>query len=151
MCILLTLLFLIVWWLIGLSAGVVSSVDEILPYGGKTQPIKAWERDMSLREAIKVSNVSVYQEFARRIGVQNRTRTRDALPVWLGIFLLPLAGDDGCLHVPAVTGKQVPCSQHEKAIFAVNVFNIEREPAIGWDTSGFLFWVASRGEGVKQT
>ncbi len=56
--------------LIGLSCGAVSGVDVILPYGGKPQPVKAWEHDMSLREAIKISNVPVYQELARRIGLE---------------------------------------------------------------------------------
>lgn len=56
--------------LIGLSVGAAKSVDEALPYGGKSQPFKAWEQDMGLREAIKVSNVPVYQELARRIGVE---------------------------------------------------------------------------------
>lgn len=54
--------------LIGLTAGSVKSVDEVLPYGGGKQMFKAWEQDMSLREAIKVSNVPVYQELARRTG-----------------------------------------------------------------------------------
>jgi beta-lactamase class D len=56
--------------LIGLSVGAVSGVDEVLPYGGKPQPFKAWEKDMSLREAIKASNVPVYQELARRTGLE---------------------------------------------------------------------------------
>lgn len=56
--------------LIGLDAGVVKSVDEVLPYGGKPQPRKEWEHDMGLREAIKISNVPVYQELARRIGLE---------------------------------------------------------------------------------
>jgi beta-lactamase class D len=56
--------------LIGLDVGVVKSVDEVLPYGGKPQRIKEWERDMGLREAIKVSNVAIYQELARRIGLE---------------------------------------------------------------------------------
>lgn len=55
--------------LIGLSTGTVQSVDEVLPYGGKPQPFKFWEKDMGLRDAIKVSNVPVYQELARRIGL----------------------------------------------------------------------------------
>ncbi|MDX8128718.1 class D beta-lactamase [Methylomonas sp. OY6] len=54
--------------LIGLSVGAVSSVDEPLPYGGQAQMIKDWERDMGLREAIKLSNVPIYQALARRIG-----------------------------------------------------------------------------------
>lgn len=55
--------------LIALSTGAVKSVDEILPYDGKPQPFKTWEKEMGLREAIKVSNVPVYQEVARRIGL----------------------------------------------------------------------------------
>jgi len=56
--------------LIGLDVGAVKNVDEVLPYGGKPQWIKEWERDMGLREAIKMSNVAIYQELARRIGIE---------------------------------------------------------------------------------
>ena len=56
--------------LIALEAGAVADENEIVPYGGRPQPIKAWERDMSLKEAIVVSNVPVYQELARRIGIE---------------------------------------------------------------------------------
>lgn len=56
--------------LIGLSVGAVNNADEALPYGGKPQTIKTWERDMGLREAIKISNVPVYQELARCIGLE---------------------------------------------------------------------------------
>jgi beta-lactamase class D len=56
--------------LIGLSVGAVASVDEILPYKGPPEPfIKAWAKDMGLREAIALSNVPIYQELARRIGL----------------------------------------------------------------------------------
>jgi beta-lactamase class D len=56
--------------LIGLDCGAVRDVDEALPYGGKPQRIKAWEHDMGLRDAIKISNVPVYQELAQRIGLE---------------------------------------------------------------------------------
>ena len=56
--------------LIGLDVGAVKNVDEVLPYGGKPQRLKTWERDMGLREAIKASNVPIYQELARRIGLE---------------------------------------------------------------------------------
>jgi beta-lactamase class D len=56
--------------LIGLDVGGVNNVDQVLPYGGKPQPRKEWERDMGLREAIKISNVPIYQELARRIGIE---------------------------------------------------------------------------------
>jgi beta-lactamase class D len=56
--------------LIGLSVGAVKSVDEVLPYKGDPQPfVKAWAKDMGLREAIALSNVPIYQELARRIGL----------------------------------------------------------------------------------
>jgi beta-lactamase class D len=55
--------------LIGLSVGAVKSVGEVLPYGGKPQPFKTWERDMGLRDAIAMSNAAIYQELARRIGL----------------------------------------------------------------------------------
>jgi beta-lactamase class D len=56
--------------LIGLSLGAVSNVDEVLPYGGKPTRRPEWAQDMSLRAAIKVSNVPVYQGLARRIGLE---------------------------------------------------------------------------------
>jgi beta-lactamase class D len=57
--------------LIGLSVGAVKRVDEIIPYHGPAQPFsKAWEKDMGLREAIVLSNVPIYQELARRIGLE---------------------------------------------------------------------------------
>lgn len=54
--------------LIALETGAVKDEHEIIPYGGKPQLIKDWERDMGLRDAIRVSNVPVYQELARRVG-----------------------------------------------------------------------------------
>jgi len=56
--------------LIGLESHAVNNVDEILPYGDKPQPIKSWEQDMSLRQAIKASNAVIYQELARRVGLK---------------------------------------------------------------------------------
>ena len=66
--------------LIGLSTAAVSSVDEVLPYGGKPQPFKVWEEDMALRDAIRVSNVPVYQELARRIGLVRMRENLAAIP-----------------------------------------------------------------------
>ncbi len=62
--------------LIGLASGAVGTVDQVLPYGGKPTRRPEWARDMSLRDAIKVSNVPVYQGLARRIGL---TAMRDGL------------------------------------------------------------------------
>lgn len=57
--------------LIALETGAVKDENEIIPYGGKPQPIKAWEKDMGMADAIKISNVPIYQEIARRVGVKN--------------------------------------------------------------------------------
>jgi beta-lactamase class D len=65
--------------LIALETGAVRDENEVVPYGGKPQFIKAWERDMSLREALPASSVPVYQEIARRVGLE---RYRD----WLARF-----------------------------------------------------------------
>jgi beta-lactamase class D len=54
--------------LIALETGAVRDADELIPYGGKPQPIKDWERDMNLRDAVRVSNVPVFQQLAHRIG-----------------------------------------------------------------------------------
>ncbi|MDR1109220.1 MAG: class D beta-lactamase [Deltaproteobacteria bacterium] len=56
--------------LIGLTVGAVNSVDVIFSYDGKPQPVASWEKDMSLREAIKISCVPVYQRLARKIGLE---------------------------------------------------------------------------------
>lgn len=56
--------------MIGLDTGAVKDELEVLPYGGKPQLIKEWERDMNLRHGIRISNVPVYQELARRIGAR---------------------------------------------------------------------------------
>lgn len=55
--------------LIALANGAVADVDEVVPYGGKPVARPEWARDMGLREAIRISNVPVYQEVARRVGL----------------------------------------------------------------------------------
>lgn len=54
--------------IIALETGVVRDENEVVPYGGRPQPIKAWEKDMSIREAVPASNAAIFQEIARRIG-----------------------------------------------------------------------------------
>lgn len=55
--------------LISLDSGTVDSVDSVIPFVGEPQENKAWEKDMSLRDAIAISNVPLYQELARQIGL----------------------------------------------------------------------------------
>ncbi|MBF0124402.1 MAG: class D beta-lactamase [Magnetococcales bacterium] len=56
--------------LIAIEAGVVQEESEIFPWNGAPLPIKAWERDLTLKEAMAVSAVPVFQEIARRIGLE---------------------------------------------------------------------------------
>ena len=57
--------------LIGLATGAVKTVDEAIPYNGPNNPfIAAWKQDMGLRKAIVLSNVPIYQELARKIGLK---------------------------------------------------------------------------------
>lgn len=65
--------------LIALETGVVAGPDEVIPYGGEPQNVKAWEQDMALGEAISVSNVAVFQEIARRVGVERMQAMIDRL------------------------------------------------------------------------
>lgn len=63
--------------LIGLSVGAVQNVDEVIPYTGDANPfMREWLEPMGLRGAMKVSNVPLYQELARRIGL---SRMREAI------------------------------------------------------------------------
>jgi beta-lactamase class D len=65
--------------LIALETGAAKDEHEIIPYGGKPQMIKDWERDMGMRDAIRISNVPVYQEVARRIGPDRMQAMLDRL------------------------------------------------------------------------
>ena len=57
--------------LIAIESGAVKGPADVFAWDGKPAPMKDWERDMTLAEAIRVSNVPVYQEIARRIGLKN--------------------------------------------------------------------------------
>lgn len=65
--------------LIALETGAVKDENEILPYGGGKQFVKEWERDMDMRDAIRISNVPVYQEIARRIGLERMQAMLDRI------------------------------------------------------------------------
>ena len=55
--------------LIALETGVVGDPDhDVFKWDGVVRSIDAWNRDHTLRSAIAVSAVPVYQEIARRIG-----------------------------------------------------------------------------------
>lgn len=54
--------------LFALQSGVVSGPSEMFEWDGVARAFASWERDMSLADALQVSNVPVFQEVAGRIG-----------------------------------------------------------------------------------
>lgn len=56
--------------LIALDTGAVKSLDEVIPYGGTKEYFKSWEKDMTIGQAMKVSNVAVFHTIAKRIGLE---------------------------------------------------------------------------------
>jgi len=64
--------------LIALETGVVADPDrDLFPWDGVKRPIEAWNKDHTLRSAIAVSAVPVYQEIARRIGQERMQKYVD--------------------------------------------------------------------------
>lgn len=153
--------------LIGLSSGTVSSVDEVLPYGGKPQRLTQWEQDMPLREAIKVSNVPVYQELARRIGIKRMQEELSKLnygngkigtvidQFWLSgplaisaveqtRFLAKLSQDQLEMNAPAMAATREILLQQktgDAALYAKTGWTDAPDPDIGW----WVGWVRKEG------
>ena len=66
--------------LIALETGVVGDPDkDIFKWDGVVRSIEGWNRDHTLRSAIAVSAVPVYQEIARRIGAERMQKYLDLL------------------------------------------------------------------------
>jgi beta-lactamase class D len=68
--------FKVVNSLIALHTGKIFSDTVVIPWDGKVRSIAAWNKDMNMVEAFRVSNVPYYQEVARRIG-------KDTMQYWL--------------------------------------------------------------------
>src|SRR5258706_5665977 len=63
---------------IALETGVVADPDkDVFKWDGVTRSIEAWNKDHTLRSAIAVSAVPVYQEIARRIGAERMQKYVD--------------------------------------------------------------------------
>ena len=66
--------------LIALETGVVADPDkDVFKWDGVTRSIEAWNKDHTMRSAIAVSAVPVYQEIARRIGQERMQKYVDLL------------------------------------------------------------------------
>lgn len=68
--------FKIVNSLIGLQTGVIVNENMIIPWDKQVRPNQDWNKDLTMKEAFKVSAVPYYQEVARRIGY-------DTMKVWI--------------------------------------------------------------------
>jgi beta-lactamase class D len=68
--------FKIVNSLIGLQTGRITDEKMVIKWDGVKRPVEAWNKDMDMTEAFKVSCVPYYQEVARRIG-------KDTMRQWL--------------------------------------------------------------------
>ena len=68
--------FKIVNSLIGLQTGKISSDSMAIKWDGIKRSVDAWNKDLTMYEAFRVSAVPYYQEVARRIG-------KDTMQAWL--------------------------------------------------------------------
>lgn len=62
--------------LVALENKSISSIDEVFKWDGTERPYEAWNKDLTVREAFRVSAVWVYQEMARRSG-------RETIEQWM--------------------------------------------------------------------
>ena len=55
--------------LIALESG-IATTETVFTWNGEKRTFPTWEKDMTIKEAFQVSAVPVYQEIARRVGVE---------------------------------------------------------------------------------
>ncbi|MEX6686106.1 penicillin-binding transpeptidase domain-containing protein [Danxiaibacter flavus] len=68
--------FKIVNSLVGLETGRISNENMVIKWDSVVRDVAAWNKDLTMKEAFKVSAVPYYQEVARRIG-------KDTMQHWL--------------------------------------------------------------------
>jgi beta-lactamase class D len=68
--------FKIVNSLIGIETGRITDENMVIKWNGVSSGRPEWDKDLSMKEAFKVSAVPYYQEVARRIG-------RDTMKMWI--------------------------------------------------------------------
>ena len=68
--------FTLVNALVGLHTGKITTENMVLNWDGVRRPVKEWNRNMSMMEALKINNVSYFQQISRRIGM-------DTMKAWV--------------------------------------------------------------------
>jgi len=71
--------FKIVNSLIALQTGIAPDENMVIPWDGVRRWNKDWNKNLSMKEAFRVSSVPYYQEIARRIGRDTMQRWIDSL------------------------------------------------------------------------
>ena len=71
--------FKIVNSLIGLQTGVITNDSMIIKWDGVKRNVEAWNKDLSMYEAFRVSAVPYYEEVARRIGKERMEQWMDTV------------------------------------------------------------------------
>lgn len=153
--------------LIALETRAVADENEVVPYGGQPQPFPEWEQDMNLRDAVRASNVPVFQTLARRIGLERERRWVNRLHY--GDREIGAVVDrfwlDGPLEISAVEQTrflsrlarlELPASKRNQrtvrdilkveekdgyTLFAKTGWGMSTEPGIGW----WVGWVEREG------
>ncbi len=153
--------------LIALETGVIADENEVIPYGGEPQPFPEWEQDMNLRDAVRASNVPVFQTLARRIGAERERRWVNRLHY--GDHEIGTVVDrfwlDGPLEISAVeqtrflsrlARQQLPASRRHQltvrdilkteekdgyALFAKTGWGMSTDPGLGW----WVGWIERGG------
>jgi beta-lactamase class D len=152
--------------LIALEVGAVKDADEVFRYDGKPRAVAAWQKDMTLREAIAVSNVPVYQEIARRVGLETYRTWLSRLDYgnhetgeivdrfWLD-GPLAISATEQALFLAGLAEGRVPVSERTRAIVR-DIIRIEAKDdrtlfaKTGWN--GQLGWWAGWVEhGARKT
>jgi beta-lactamase class D len=154
--------------LIALEVGAVKDENEVIPYGGKPQPFKAWEKDMPMREAITASAVPIYQELARRIGLERyhvwlerlaygNRQTGSALETFWLDGPLEISAIEQAQFVAALAQQKLPLSMRSQAIvrdilrletagsrvlYGKTGWRFSSTPQLGWWTG----WVEQDGK-----
>lgn len=152
--------------LIAFATRIVENPDVMFRYDGQSRGVKAWERDMTLREAMAVSNVPAYQQLARGIGLPRYMRWLDRLDYGNRMVGEPVDRFwlDGPLEISALEQVQflavlalgqLPASARAQAMVR-DMIRIEDKGSrvlfakTGW-TGGIGWWVGWVEEGDRVT
>lgn len=71
--------FKIVNTLIGIETGRITDENMLIKWDGVVRPVDSWNKDLTMKEAFRVSAVPYYQEVARRIGKDTMQHWIDSL------------------------------------------------------------------------